>query len=93
MLRALVLNGINSYFEYCILRFDNRQITFFPEDNPVQEQDSYRVEVLIILRHLERLDKDEYSSEERTEAEDVYEQKRQDELMNVPDEEESEQND
>ncbi|XP_039257437.2 leucine-rich repeat-containing protein 23-like [Styela clava] len=50
-------------------------------DNPCQEEDSYRVEVLIYLRRLERLDKDEYSGEERTEAEDIHEQRRQEELL------------
>ena len=32
------------------------------------------------MRRLERLDKDEYSTEERNEAEEIYEQRRQKEL-------------
>lgn len=44
------------------------------------EEDDYRLEVLIALRKLERLDKDEYTEDERNEAEDIYEQRRQDEL-------------
>jgi len=50
-------------------------------DNPCLEEDGYRIEVLIILRKLERLDKDEYSEEDRSEAEDLFEQRRQEELM------------
>jgi len=40
---------------------------------PVAEEDDYRLEVLIALRSLERLDKDEFTDEERTEAEEIYE--------------------
>ena len=38
------------------------------------------MEVLIGIRRLERLDKDEYSEEERQEAEEIYEQRRAEEL-------------
>ena len=38
---------------------------------PVSDEDDYRIEVLISLRRLERLDKDEYSDDERQEAEEV----------------------
>ncbi|XP_021355433.1 leucine-rich repeat-containing protein 23-like isoform X1 [Mizuhopecten yessoensis] len=44
-------------------------------ENPAHEEDEYRLEVLIGLRKLERLDKDEYSEEERNEAEEIYEQR------------------
>ncbi|XP_060080190.1 leucine-rich repeat-containing protein 23-like isoform X1 [Ylistrum balloti] len=44
-------------------------------ENPAHEEDEYRLEVLIALRKLERLDKDEYSEEERNEAEEIYEQR------------------
>lgn len=40
-------------------------------ENPVADEDDYRIEVLISLRRLERLDKDEYTEEERQEAEEV----------------------
>lgn len=40
---------------------------------PVAEEDDYRLEVLIALRSLERLDKDEFTDEERSEAEEIYE--------------------
>ncbi|KAK7093650.1 hypothetical protein V1264_007356 [Littorina saxatilis] len=42
-------------------------------ENPVAEEDDYRLEVLIALRSLERLDKDEFTDEERTEAEEIFE--------------------
>ena len=38
---------------------------------PVCEIEEYRVEVCILLRQLERLDKDEFTEEERADAEEV----------------------
>ncbi|KAL5014908.1 hypothetical protein ScPMuIL_009178 [Solemya velum] len=49
-------------------------------ENPVTEEDDYRLEVLIALRKIERLDKDEYTEEERNESEDIYEQRLQEML-------------
>jgi 1-acyl-sn-glycerol-3-phosphate acyltransferase len=49
-------------------------------DNPMSSNDDYRLEVLIAVRRLERLDKDKFSEEERSEAEEIYEQRRQKEL-------------
>lgn len=43
------------------------------------EEDEYRVEVLIALRKLERLDKEEYTEDERNEAEEMAEARRQEE--------------
>ena len=48
-------------------------------ENPCTEEDDYRIEVLIALRKLERLDKEEYQEEERTEAEAIAEQRKEDE--------------
>eukprot|EP00731_Ephydatia_muelleri_P015287 Em0008g1007a len=45
---------------------------------PVCEVDDYRIEVLITLRKLERLDKDEFTEDERTDAEEVYNQRNPD---------------
>jgi hypothetical protein len=45
-------------------------------DTPLTENQDYRLEVLIAIRRLERLDKDAYIDEERTEAEEIYEQRR-----------------
>ncbi|CAH1802454.1 unnamed protein product [Owenia fusiformis] len=46
-------------------------------ENPVAEDEEYRLEVLIAIRKLERLDKDEYNEDERQEAEETFEQRRQ----------------
>lgn len=40
-------------------------------ENPVTEDTDYRLEMLVQLRRLERLDKDEYTEDERGEAEEV----------------------
>ncbi|XP_071109148.1 leucine-rich repeat-containing protein 23-like isoform X1 [Haliotis cracherodii] len=56
-------------------------------ENPIAEEDDYRLEVLISLRSLERLDKDEYTEEERSEAEEIHEQRRQEELATEGNEE------
>lgn len=50
------------------------------KDTPLAENSDYRLEVLIAVRRLERLDKDEYLEEERSEAEEIYEQRRQKEI-------------
>lgn len=49
---------------------------------PLASEDDYRLEILVTLRRLERLDKDEYSEEEKQEAEEVYEQRRLEEMNN-----------
>ncbi|XP_032223448.1 leucine-rich repeat-containing protein 23 isoform X2 [Nematostella vectensis] len=49
-------------------------------ENPVSDEDDYRIEVLIALRRLERLDKDEYTEDERQEAEEIYNQRQEEEL-------------
>lgn len=45
-------------------------------ENPVADEDDYRLEILIALRCLERLDKDEFTDEERHEAEEIYENRK-----------------
>lgn len=45
-------------------------------DTPLTENSDYRLEILISVRRLERLDKDEYLEEERGEAEQIYEERR-----------------
>ena len=52
----------------------------FITENPLAEEDDYRMETLIALRKLERLDKDEYNEEERAEAEELAEARKQEEL-------------
>ena len=58
---------------------NNHSLFFFFTENPCTEEDDYRIEVLIALRKLERLDKEEYQEEERTEAEAIAEQRKEDE--------------
>ena len=53
---------------------------FYHSENPMAEEDDYRLEVLIALRKIERLDKDEFAEEERGEAQEIYETRRQEEL-------------
>jgi len=49
-------------------------------ENPmVEENENFRVEVLILLRRLERCDKDPFAEEERAEAEDLYEARKNEE--------------
>lgn len=48
-------------------------------ENPCSEEDDYRQEVLIALRRLERLDKDEFTEEEKHEAEEISEQRKEEE--------------
>ena len=38
---------------------------------PLSEMEEYRIEVCIVLRKLERLDKDEFTEDERADAEEV----------------------
>ncbi|XP_065061011.1 leucine-rich repeat-containing protein 23-like [Rhopilema esculentum] len=52
-------------------------------ENPVCMENGYRIEVLILLRRLERLDKDPINEEERQEAEEIYEQRRQEEAQSA----------
>ena len=44
---------------------------YFIAENPVCEQEEYRVEVCLALRQLERIDKEEISEDERADAEEV----------------------
>ena len=39
--------------------------------SPLSEMDEYRVEVCLVLRKLERLDKDKFTEDERADAEEV----------------------
>lgn len=73
-LRALVLSGFSEkkiFFDF--VEIFNKNLI---KDTPLMENSDYRLEILISVRRLERLDKDEYLDEERTEAEEIYEQRR-----------------
>ena len=39
--------------------------------SPLSEMDEYRVEICLVLRKLERLDKDKFTEDERADAEEV----------------------
>ena len=65
--------------------------TFLSLENPCTEEDNYRTEVLIILRRLVRLDKDEYSDEDRTDAEELHNQRKQEDFKEKEEEEAEEE--
>lgn len=44
---------------------------FLFAENPLCEIDDYRIETCMTLRKLERLDKEEFSEDERADAEEV----------------------
>ena len=44
---------------------------FLSADNPISIEEGYRIEILSILRNLERLDKDIYQEDERQDAQEV----------------------
>ncbi|XP_072847867.2 leucine-rich repeat-containing protein 23 isoform X1 [Pogona vitticeps] len=49
-------------------------------DNPCTEEGDYRVETLVLLPRLERLDKDFFEEEERADAEDLRQRRKEEEL-------------
>ncbi|XP_062985034.1 leucine-rich repeat-containing protein 23 [Elgaria multicarinata webbii] len=49
-------------------------------DNPCSDEGDYRIEALVLLPRLERLDKDFFEEEERAEAEDIRQRRREEEL-------------
>ena len=61
-------------------QLDTCTSVFFVVENPICDEDDYRLEVLVSLRNLERLDKDELTEEERQEAQDTYAQRREQQL-------------
>ena len=72
-LRALVLAGKSNYH---ILSKVHASIIHLFLECPIGENEDYRLEVLIAVRRLERLDKDQFTEDERTEAEEIFEQRR-----------------
>ncbi|XP_048358900.1 leucine-rich repeat-containing protein 23 [Sphaerodactylus townsendi] len=49
-------------------------------DNPCMDEGDYRMETLVLLPRLERLDKDFFEEDERLDAEDVRQRRREEEL-------------
>ncbi|XP_006037112.1 leucine-rich repeat-containing protein 23 isoform X1 [Alligator sinensis] len=50
-------------------------------DNPCADEGDYRLEILVLLSHLERLDKDFYEQEERMEAEELRQHRQEEEQV------------
>ena len=73
-LRGLVLAGESVFYIHNSSVFVKPVHVLFTHTHtecPLCELDEYRVEVLIVLRKLERLDKDEFTHDERVDAEEV----------------------
>uniref|UniRef100_A0A2D4ENT4 U2A'/phosphoprotein 32 family A C-terminal domain-containing protein n=1 Tax=Micrurus corallinus TaxID=54390 RepID=A0A2D4ENT4_MICCO len=49
-------------------------------ENPCSDESEYRVEALVLLPSLERLDKDFFEEEERNEAADIRQRRKEEEL-------------
>jgi len=73
-------NAIEGYHEVKQLEILPSLQQLVLAENKCSEDENYRTEVLIMIRKLERLDKDNFTEDERTDAEDFYEQRRQEEL-------------
>jgi len=65
-------NDITSFSEVEKLKCLPMLRALILRQNPVCFEEGYRVEVLVLLRRLERLDQDVYLEDERQEAEEVY---------------------
>ncbi|XP_065842716.1 leucine-rich repeat-containing protein 23-like [Oscarella lobularis] len=72
-------NGVTEMTEVAKLKTLPMLRALVLDGNPVADAEDYRVEVLIVIRRLERLDKDEFNEEERGEAEELYEQRKKQE--------------
>ncbi|XP_057289753.1 leucine-rich repeat-containing protein 23-like [Hydractinia symbiolongicarpus] len=68
-------NNITEFTELHKLKCLPRLRALILRENPVCYEEGYRVEVLVILPRLERLDQDIYEDEERQEAEEIYNQR------------------
>ncbi|XP_065647243.1 leucine-rich repeat-containing protein 23 isoform X3 [Hydra vulgaris] len=68
----LRMNNISELYEINKLKCLPMLRALILIDNPICYEESYRVEVLVILRRLERLDHDVYVDEERKDAEEIY---------------------
>jgi len=50
-------------------------------ENPISEDQDYRVEVLVAVQQLERLDKDDFNDDEKDEAARIREERGEDLLL------------
>ncbi|BFZ23963.1 hypothetical protein BsWGS_27001 [Bradybaena similaris] len=75
-LRENLVSNVTEAFKLSVLPLLRALIL---ADNPCTEQDAYRLEALIRIPTLERLDKEEFTEEERAEAEAIAEKRRKEE--------------
>jgi len=52
-------------------------------ENPLSDDSDYRLEVLVAVQQLDRLDKDKFCDEDRQEAAKIHEERRTEELLLV----------
>jgi len=76
-------NDISSYDEVKKLQCLPKLRALILRDNPISNEDGYRIEVLVILRKLERLDQDVFVEDERQEAEEIYNQRLEEQQQNA----------
>jgi len=72
-------NDIATFDEVSKLKCLPKLRALILRENPVSHEDGCRIEVLVILRKLERLDQDLYIEDERQEAEEIYNQRMENE--------------
>jgi len=73
-------NNIESMHEVSKLKCLPMLRALILRENPICNDESYRVEVLVILRRLERLDQDTFNEDERSEAEEISTQRAEAEM-------------
>jgi len=52
-------------------------------DNPVSDDQDYRIEVIVAVPQLDRLDKDRFNDKDKQEAASIREERREEELLLV----------
>ncbi|KFP74739.1 Leucine-rich repeat-containing protein 23, partial [Acanthisitta chloris] len=72
-------NGISSFQEVAKLQVLPMLQTLVLLDNPCSDEHNYRLEVLILLPHLQRLDKDLFEKDEREEAKKIHQIRQEEE--------------
>ncbi|XP_054699000.1 leucine-rich repeat-containing protein 23 [Grus americana] len=72
-------NGINSLQEVAKLQVLPMLQALVLLDNPCSDEPSYRLEVLVLLPHLQRLDKELFEQDERAEANKIRQERQEEE--------------
>ncbi|NXG34170.1 LRC23 protein, partial [Dromaius novaehollandiae] len=76
-------NGISSLQEVAKLQVLPMLRALVLLDNPCSDEADYRVEVLVLLPHLERLDKEFFEEDERAEAKKIRQQRQEEEQVRM----------